>query len=97
MRNSGLEEAQAGIKITGKNMNNFRYVYDTTLMAEWTSLVAQMVKWLPTMRETQIQSLGWDDLLEEGQVFLPGESHRQRSLVGYSPWGSQRVDRKSVV
>ena len=46
-------------------MNNFRYVYDTTLMAEWTSLVAQMVKWLPTMRETQIQSLGWDDLLEK--------------------------------
>ena len=30
-----------------------------------TSLVAQMVKRLPTMRETQVQSLGWDDLLEK--------------------------------
>ena len=34
MRNSGLEEAQAGIKIAGRNINNFRYTDDTTLMAE---------------------------------------------------------------
>ena len=34
MRNTGLEEAQAGIKIAGRNINNFRYVDDTTLMAE---------------------------------------------------------------
>ena len=34
MRNSGLEEAQAGIKITGRNVNNLRYADDTTLMAE---------------------------------------------------------------
>ena len=34
MRNSGLEEAQAGIKIAGRNINNFRYADDTTLMAE---------------------------------------------------------------
>ena len=34
MRNSGLEEAQAGIKIAGRNINNLRYVDDTTLMAE---------------------------------------------------------------
>jgi len=34
MRNSGLDEAQAGIKISGKNINNLRYVDDTTLMAE---------------------------------------------------------------
>ena len=34
MRNTGLEEAQAGIKITGRNINNLRYVDDTTLMAE---------------------------------------------------------------
>ena len=33
-RNAGLEEAQAGIKIAGKNINNFRYPDDTTLMAE---------------------------------------------------------------
>ena len=34
MRNTGLEETQAGIKIAGRNINNFRYAGDTTLMAE---------------------------------------------------------------
>ena len=34
MRNAGLEEAQPGIKITGRNINNLRYADDTTLMAE---------------------------------------------------------------
>ena len=34
MRNAGLEEAQAGIQIAGRNINNFRYADDTTLMAE---------------------------------------------------------------
>ena len=34
MRNTGLDEAQAGIKIAGRNINNLRYTDDTTLMAE---------------------------------------------------------------
>ena len=34
MRNAGLEEAQAGIKIAGRNINNLRYADDTTLMVE---------------------------------------------------------------
>ena len=34
MRNAGLDEAQAGIKIGGRNINNLRYTYDTILMAE---------------------------------------------------------------
>ena len=34
MRNAGLEEAQAGIKIVGRNINNLRYADDTTLMGE---------------------------------------------------------------
>ena len=34
MRNDGLDEAQSGIKIVGRNINNLRYVDDTTLMAE---------------------------------------------------------------
>ena len=34
MRNSGLEEAQTGIKVAGRNVNNLRYAYDTTPMAE---------------------------------------------------------------
>ena len=46
MRNSGLEEAQAGIKIAGRNINNLRYADDTTLMAEgeeeWKSLLMKV-------------------------------------------------------
>ena len=34
MRNAGLEEAQAGLKIAGRNINNLRYPHDTTVMAE---------------------------------------------------------------
>ena len=35
MRNAGLDEAQAGIKIAGRNINNLRYADDTTLMVDW--------------------------------------------------------------
>ena len=53
-------------------------------------LVSQMVKNLPTMQETQVQSQAWEDPLEQGVAthsgIRPGESREQRSLVGYSPW-----------
>ena len=61
------------------------------LLRPLSSLVVQTLKNLPAMRETWVQSLGWEDALEEGMattpVFLPGESHGQKSLAGYSPWG----------
>ena len=44
MRNSGLDEAQAGIKIAGRNINNFRYADDTTLMAESEELKSLLMK-----------------------------------------------------
>ena len=44
MRNSGLEEAQAGIKISRRNTNNLRYADDTTLMAESEELKGLLVK-----------------------------------------------------
>ena len=44
MRNTGLEEAQAGIKIAGRNINNLRYVDDTTLMAESEELKSLLMK-----------------------------------------------------
>ena len=44
MRNAGLDEAQAGIKIAGRNINNFRYVDDTTLMAESEELKSLLIK-----------------------------------------------------
>ena len=44
MRNSGLEEAQAGIKTTGRNINNLRYADDTTLIAESEELKSLLMK-----------------------------------------------------
>ena len=44
MRNSGLDEAQAGIKIAGRNINNLRYTDDTTLMAESEELKSLLMK-----------------------------------------------------
>ena len=44
MRNSGLEEAQARIKIAGRNINNLRYADDTTLMAESEELNGLLMK-----------------------------------------------------
>ena len=44
MRNAGLEEAQAGIKIAGRNINNFRYADDTTLMAESEEELKSLLK-----------------------------------------------------
>ena len=44
MRNAGLEEAQAEIKIAGRNINNLRYADDTTLMAESEELKSLLMK-----------------------------------------------------
>ena len=60
------------------------------------SLVAQTVKNLPAMQETQVRSLCWEDPLEKGMAthssILAGKSYGQRSLVGYSPWGRKELD-----
>ena len=44
MRNAGLKEAQAGIRIAGRNINNFRYADDSTLMAESEELKSLLMK-----------------------------------------------------
>ena len=44
MQNAGLDEAQAGIKIAGRNINNLRYTDDTTLMAESEELKSLLIK-----------------------------------------------------
>ena len=88
MQSAMVNEAQAGIKIARRNISNLRYVATTTL-------VAQMVKRQPTMQETQVQSLGWEDLLEK-------EMATHSSIFAWKiPWteepgrlqsmGSQRV------
>ena len=59
------------------------------------NLVAQTVENLPAMQEIQVQFLGWEDSLGKEiatPVSLPRESHGQRSLVGYNPWGHKESD-----
>ena len=55
-----------------------------------------MVKNLAAMQETWVQSLGWEDTLEQGMAthssILAWRIHEQRSLMGYSPWGRKESD-----
>ena len=168
MRNARLDEAQAGIKIAGRNSNNLRYANNTTLMAEseelksllmkvkeesekaslklniqktkimasgpitsWqidgetvetvsdfiflgskitadadcsleikrrlrASLVAQTVKRLPAIQDTGYDSwvgkIPWRSKWHTTPALLPGKSHGQRSLIGYSPWDREESD-----
>ena len=60
------------------------------------TLVAQMVKHLPAMRETWVRFLGWEDPLEKKMTIhsstLPENSHWWKSLIGYSSWGPKESD-----
>ena len=60
------------------------------------SLVVQTVKNLPAMWETgfdpRIRKIPWRRAWLPTPVFLPGEFHGQRSLMGYSPWGPKEMD-----
>ena len=62
----------------------------------WASLVAQMVNNLPALCETWVWSwvvkIPWRRTWQPTPVFLPGESHGQRSLANYSPWGHKELD-----
>ena len=51
MRNAGLEEAQAGIKIAERNVSNLRYADDTSLMAESEELKSLLMKWKGRMKK----------------------------------------------
>ena len=53
----------------------------------------QMVNNLSAMQQTWVQFLGQEDPLRPTPVFLPGEFHGWKTLVGYSPWGSKELDR----
>ena len=54
MRNAGLDEAQAGIKIAGRNTNNLRYADDTTLMAESEEELKSLFWWKWKRRVTKL-------------------------------------------
>ena len=73
------------------NPSKILFLFYMKSYMKWASLEAQLVKNLPAMRETWVQSLGWEDPLDKGKaphsVFWPGEFHRL-----YSPWGCKESD-----
>ena len=76
MRNAGLEETQAGIKIAGRNINNLRYADDTTLMAE---------------SEEELKSLLMKVKLESEKVGLKLNIQKTK-IVGSGPITSWQID-----
>ena len=67
MRNAGLEEAQAGIKTAGRNINNFRYTDDTTLMAESEELKSLLIK----VKE-ESEKVGLKLNIQKTKIIAPG-------------------------
>ena len=68
MRNARLEEAQAGIKITGRNMNNLRYTDDTTLMAE----SEEELKSLLMKVKEESENVGLKLNIQKTKIMAPG-------------------------
>ena len=80
MRNAGLDEAQAGIKIVRRNIDNFRYADDTTLMAE---------------SEEELQSLLMKVKEESEKVGLK-LNIRKTKIMAFSPITSWQIDGETV-
>ena len=80
MRNAGLEEAQAGIKIAGRNINNVRYADDTTIMAE---------------SEEEIESLLMKVKVESEKVGLKLSIQKTKIMIS-GPITSQEIDGETV-
>ena len=81
MRNAGLEEAQAGIKIAGRNINNFRYADDTTLMAE---------------SEEELKSLLMKVKEESEKVGLKLYIQKTKKIMASGPITSWQIDGETV-
>ena len=81
MRNAGLEEAQAGIKIAGRNINNLRYAGDTTLMAE---------------REEELKSLLMKVKENSEKVDLKLNNIQKMKIMASGPITSWQIDGETV-
>ena len=81
MRNAGLEEAQAGIKIAGRNINNLRYADDTTLMAE---------------SEKELRSLLMMKVKEESEKVGLNLNIQKTKIMASGPIISWKIDGETV-
>ena len=68
MRNAGLEETQAGIKIAGRNINNLRYADDTTFMAE----SEEELKSLLMKVKVESEKVGWKLNIQKAKIMVSG-------------------------
>ena len=89
MRNTGLEEAQAGMKIAGRNINNLRYADDTTLMAE----SEEELKSLLMKVQEESEKIGLKLNIQEMKIMASGpitswEIHGQ-TVLDFIFWGSK--------
>ena len=108
MRNAGLEEAQAGIKIARRKTNNLRYADDTTLMAESEELKNPLMKVKEEsekvglklhIQKTKIMASGpitsWEidgEKVETVSVFILGVGDGQGGLACFDSWGHKESD-----
>ena len=79
MRNTGLDEAQAGVKIAGRNINNLKYADDTTLMAESEELKSLLMK----MKE-ESEKVGFKLSIQKTKIMASGPHHFMANRRGNS-------------
>ena len=89
MRNAGLEEAQAGIKIVGRNINNLRYADDTTLTAESEEELKSL---LMKMKE-ESEKVGLKLNIQKMKIMASGDG--QGGLACCDSWGHRESDKMS--
>ena len=92
MRNAGLEEEQAGIKITGRNINNLRYADDTTLMAE----SEEELKSLLMKVKEESETVGLKLNIQKTKIMAPDpipswqiDGQTVETVSGFIFWGSK--------
>ena len=85
MRNAGLEETQAGIKIAGRNINNLRYADDTTLMAESEEELKSLLMKVKSERQITQSCLTLRDPMDRS---LPGSSVHGIFQTRVLKWGA---------
>ena len=96
MRNAGLEEAQAGIKIAGRNINNLRYADDTTLMAE----SEEELKSLLMKVKEESEKAGLKPNIQKVKIMASGpitswqiDGQKVETVTDFMIWGSKNYCR----
>ena len=88
MRNAGLDEAQAGIKISRRNINNLRYADDTTLMAETEELMSLLMKVKESVKDGLKLNIQKTKIMASGPITLwqiDGETMETVRLYFWAP------------